>query len=209
MRLLALCFLCRVERYRQFQVDVLVVALLSDDAWLLAFYGKGMKGWSIGLAVCASTTRNKNLAPCGTNSFLVVPTWTDEWSSIQGWFHCLTTWILCTQLLSSIIVLQAPWEHSGPLDTRMSTFCDQALGWMHYLYRPPWRTVCELAKSRKGVFNTLQEPSVCTTRQSLTTTGWLLSKGRFLSLQSRTHSSLSDDWSIYPTGRSSTKKASR
>ena len=61
----------------------------------LGIFGKGAKGWSGWLvAVCASTTRNKNLTPCGTNSFLVVPTWTDEWSSIQGYFHCLTTWIL-------------------------------------------------------------------------------------------------------------------
>ena len=56
---------------------------------------------------------------------------------------------------------------------------------------------------------TLQEPSVCTTRQSSTTTGWLPSKGRFLSLQSRTHSSLSDDWSIHPTGREILRRESK
>ena len=49
MQLLAVCFLCRVERYRQFQVDALVVALLSGDAWLLAFLARerrvGLVGW--------------------------------------------------------------------------------------------------------------------------------------------------------------------
>ena len=58
------------------------------------FFGKGTKSWSIGLAVCAYTTWNKNFTTWSTNSFLVVLMRTGEWSSIQHCSHCLTIKVL-------------------------------------------------------------------------------------------------------------------